>query len=117
MLTHNLGYPRIGSERQLKKVIESYWKGDINESELVQSAETLRMTQWKKQKEAGIDLAPSNDFSLYDQVLDTAMLVGAVPERFRELFHREDDESQSYPINTYFAMARGLQDENHDIPA
>ncbi|MEX0770464.1 MAG: 5-methyltetrahydropteroyltriglutamate--homocysteine S-methyltransferase [Balneolaceae bacterium] len=117
MLTHNLGYPRIGSERQLKKVIESYWKDDINKSELVKTAETLRMTQWKKQKKAGIDLTPSNDFSLYDQVLDTALLVGAVPERFRELIHREDDESQSYPIDTYFAMARGLQDAKHDIPA
>jgi len=117
MLTHNLGYPRIGTERQLKKVIESYWKDDINKSELVKSAETLRMTHWKKQKEAGIDLVPSNDFSLYDQVLDTAILVGAIPERYRSFFHKEERNGQSFPLDTYFAMARGIQDEEHDIPA
>lgn len=117
MLTHNLGYPRIGNKRQLKKVIESYWKGDINKSELVTSAETLRMTHWKKQKEAGIDFVPSNDFSLYDQVLDTAILVGAIPERYLSFFHKEEINGQSFPLDTYFAMARGIQDEEHDIPA
>jgi 5-methyltetrahydropteroyltriglutamate--homocysteine methyltransferase len=117
MLTHNLGYPRIGINRDLKKVIESYWKGDISKSKLVESTEALRVMHWTKQKEAGIDWVPSNDFSLYDQVLDTALLVGAVSERYQELYHEEDDKILSYPIDTYFAMARGIQDEEHDISA
>ncbi|SHF86410.1 Cobalamin-independent synthase, N-terminal domain [Fodinibius roseus] len=79
MLTHNLGYPRIGTNRDLKKIVESYWKGDIDKSKLVESTEVLRVMHWTKQKEAGIDRVPSNDFSLYDQVLDTALLVGAIP--------------------------------------
>jgi 5-methyltetrahydropteroyltriglutamate--homocysteine methyltransferase len=117
MRTHNLGYPRIGIKRELKKLVESYWKGDTNKIKLMQETAALRVIHWTRQKKAGIDLIPSNDFSLYDQVLDTAMLVGAVPERYRELFQQEDDKIQSYPIDTYFAMARGLQDQKHDIPA
>lgn len=117
MLTHNLGYPRIGAGRELKKLVESYWKGDINKTKLVKATKDLRIKHWQKQKQAGIDLVPSNDFSLYDQVLDTAMLVGAIPERYQELFREEDDSSQCYPIDTYFAMARGVQDEEHDISA
>src|SRR5699024_8491875 len=117
MLTHNLGYPRIGINRDLKKLVESYWKGDINKSKLVESSEALRVMHWTKQKEAGIDWVPSNDFSLYDQVLDTALLVGAVPEPYQELFQEENDKIHSYPIDTYFAMARGLQDGEHDISA
>ncbi|GAA5520599.1 5-methyltetrahydropteroyltriglutamate--homocysteine S-methyltransferase [Aliifodinibius salicampi] len=117
MLTHNLGYPRIGINRDLKKVVESYWKGDISKSKLVESTEALRVMHWTKQKEAGIDWVPSNDFSLYDQVLDTALLVGAIPERYQELYDQENDKILSYPIDTYFAMARGIQDEDHDISA
>src|SRR5690625_44622 len=117
MLTHNLGYPRIGINRELKKVVESYWKGDISKSKLVESTEALRILNWTKQKEAGIDMVPSNDFSLYDQVLDTAMLVGAIPERYQALYHEENNGIQSYPIDTYFAMARGVQDEEYDISA
>ncbi len=117
MLTHNLGYPRLGANRELKKIVESYWKGKTNKEELVDTTKNLRLKHWKVQKEAGVDLVPSNDFSLYDQVLDTAMLVGAIPKRYRKLFEEEDDIIHSYPIDTYFAMARGLQDEDHDIPA
>ncbi|MCW9708293.1 5-methyltetrahydropteroyltriglutamate--homocysteine S-methyltransferase [Fodinibius salsisoli] len=117
MLTHNLGYPRIGIQRDLKKLVESYWKDEIDKSELVASSEALRVMHWTKQKEAGINLVPSNDFSLYDQVLDTAMLVGAIPDRYQELFQEENDGTHSYPIDTYFAMARGVQDDEHDIPA
>jgi len=62
-------------------------------------------------------MVPSNDFSLYDQVLDTAMLVGAIPERYQALYHEENNGIQSYPIDTYFAMARGVQDEEYDISA
>jgi 5-methyltetrahydropteroyltriglutamate--homocysteine methyltransferase len=117
MRTHNLGYPRIGIKRELKKLVESYWKDDISKTKLVQETSALRVMHWTRQKKAGTDLIPSNDFSLYDQVLDTAMLVGAVPERYQELFQEEDDKIQSYPVDTYFAMARGLQDEEHDIAA
>ncbi|MDR8389975.1 5-methyltetrahydropteroyltriglutamate--homocysteine S-methyltransferase [Aliifodinibius sp. S!AR15-10] len=117
MLTHNLGYPRIGVERQLKKIVESYWKGEIEKKKLVQSTKQLRVEHWARQKEAGIDLVPSNDFSLYDQVLDTAMLVGAIPDRFQDLLGGEDDKGQGYPIDTYFAMARGIQDDAHDLSA
>ena len=117
MLTHNLGYPRIGVERELKKVIESYWKGDVDKEELVTITKKIRVKHWTKQKETGIDLVPSNDFSLYDQVLDMAMLVGAIPERFQNLFQEENGKGQSYPIDTYFAMARGIQDKDHDSSA
>jgi len=117
MLTQNLGYPRIGLNRDLKKMIESYWKGESDRSKLIESTAALRNRHWTVQKENGIDLIPSNDFSLYDQVLDTALLTGAIPDRYRELYHKEDDEHHSYPLDTYFAMARGLQDESHDIQA
>lgn len=117
MLTNNIGYPRIGAERELKKIVESYWKGDIDKSKLEEATKKLRMTHWRHQNEAGIDVIPSNDFSLYDQVLDTVMLTGAIPERYQKLFRQENNQEYSYPINTYFAMARGLQDDDHDIPA
>lgn len=117
MLAHNLGYPRIGINRDLKKLVESYWKGDIGKSKLVELSEALRVMHWTKQKEAGVDLIPSNDFSLYDQVLDTALMVGAIPERYERLFQEEHDAVRSYPIDTYFAMARGVQDDDHDIAA
>ncbi|PAU94199.1 5-methyltetrahydropteroyltriglutamate--homocysteine S-methyltransferase [Aliifodinibius salipaludis] len=117
MITHNLGYPRIGINRDLKKVVEQYWKGEIDKTKLDESVSALKVMHWTTQKNAGIDMVPSNDFSLYDQVLDTAMLVGAVPERYEELFEEEDNKIYSYPIDTYFAMARGLQDEDHDIAA
>ncbi|TYP92169.1 methionine synthase (B12-independent) [Fodinibius salinus] len=117
MITHNLGYPRIGINRDLKKVVERYWNGEIDKRTLDESVSSLKVMHWTTQKNAGIDMVPSNDFSLYDQVLDTAMLVGAVPERYKKIFQEEDDKIYSYPIDTYFAMARGLQDEDHDIAA
>lgn len=117
MITHNLGYPRIGINRELKKVVEQYWKGEITKSELDESISALKVVHWTTQKNTCIDLVPSNDFSLYDQVLDTAMLVGAIPERYRNLYEEENNKIYSYPIDTYFAMARGLQDRDHDISA
>lgn len=117
MLTQNLGYPRIGVNRDLKKVTETYWKGDCSKEELVESISALRILHWTKQKEYGMDLVPSNDFSLYDQVLDTALLVGALPDRYKDLYQQEDDKLHSYPIDTYFAMARGLQNDQYDIAA
>src|SRR5690625_2384986 len=117
MLTQNLGYPRIGVNRDLKKVTELYWNGDCSKKELIESISALKVLHWTKQKECGMDLIPSNDFSLYDQVLDTALLVGALPDRYKELYRKEADKLHSYPIDTYFAMARGLQNEQFDIAA
>jgi 5-methyltetrahydropteroyltriglutamate--homocysteine methyltransferase len=100
ILIHNLGYPRMGALRQLKKSLEAYWRGAETETDLHRTASGLRRLHWLQQKDAGIDLIPSNDFSFYDHVLDTAAMVGAVPERLGWKGPRID-------LPTYFAMARG----------
>jgi 5-methyltetrahydropteroyltriglutamate--homocysteine methyltransferase len=99
--THNLGFPRIGARRELKRALESFWARKIGEPELLETAKALRAHNWRTQQAAGIDLIPSNDFSLYDQMLDTCALVGAVPKRFGWNSDRVD-------LRTYFAMARGM---------
>lgn len=109
MQTNILGYPRIGSRRELKKACESFWAGDITEDELLKAGTAVRQQNWILQKEAGIDLIPSNDFSFYDQVLDTTLTVGAIPERYASL--------QNDRLSLYFAMARGYQREGKDITA
>src|SRR5687767_799188 len=98
--THNLGFPRIGAKRELKRALELFWAGKSTEAQLLESTRSIRATNWRTQQAAGIDLIPSNDFSLYDQMLDTSALVGAVPERF----HCRDE---TISLLTYFAMARG----------
>lgn len=100
VLTSSLGFPRVGVQRELKKSIEAYWKGKASESDLQDTARNLRMRHWQLQHEAGIDHIPSNDFSLYDHVLDTCALVGAVPPRYNWKGGNVDSK-------TYFAMARG----------
>lgn len=80
--THNLGYPRIGEHRELKKAAELYWKGNLSREALEEPGRKLRRQNWLKQQAAGIDLIPCNDFSFYDQVLDTTGLLGHVPPRF-----------------------------------
>ena len=99
----NLGFPRMGKRRELKFALEKYWAGESSEEALQETARTLRETHWKMQAEAGIGLPPSNDFSLYDHVLDMAVTLGAVPERF------ESGRTAAGPVAlaTYFAMARG----------
>ncbi|WP_158893590.1 5-methyltetrahydropteroyltriglutamate--homocysteine S-methyltransferase [Amycolatopsis anabasis] len=97
-----LGYPRIGPDRELKRAVEGYWAGRIDEAELHQTARTLRTDTWRELRAAGLDTVPSNTFSYYDQVLDTAVLFGALPERFTRL--------GLSGIDTYFAAARGVQD-------
>lgn len=100
IISNNLGYPRIGELRELKKATESYWQGKLSKEELLKTGADLRSQNWKKQKEAGIDLIPSNDFSFYDQMLDMTCLVGNVPPRF------EWDGNQ-VDLDTFFHIARG----------
>jgi 5-methyltetrahydropteroyltriglutamate--homocysteine methyltransferase len=96
----NLGFPRMGAHRELKFALEGYWSGRRSEDELLGVARQLRAAHWKMQQEAGIAMPPSNDFSHYDQVLDMATMLGAVPGRFGH-------ESGAVGLTTYFAMARG----------
>lgn len=113
MITHNLGYPRIGPKRELKKAAEKYWSGKIQQSELLETGKTIRKHNWQTQHEAGLDLVSVNDFSYYDHVLDMAFTVGAIPDRYR---HIQQDKEIS-DLDLYFAMARGYQDEKHDVIA
>ena len=94
-----VAFPRIGEKRELKKVLEDYWAKKVDFSEVKFVAENLRKRHWTYQKEAKIDFIASNDFSLYDNMLDTSILLGAIPKRFENL---KDEE-------LYFAMARGNQ--------
>ncbi len=107
ILINNLGYPRMGALRQLKKALESYWSGTLPEAELLRTAAGLRQIHWTQQKELGVDIIPSNDFSLYDHVLDTAAMVGAVPKRFGW-------KGESVDLPTFFAMARGRTAGKHE---
>lgn len=113
MLTNNLGYPRIGSNRELKKACEQYWSGKAPIESLVQTGATIRAQNWKMQQEAGIDLIPSNDFSFYDQVLDLSLTVGAIPKRYHEVILNKANTE----LDLYFAMARGYQKDGVDITA
>ncbi|MFK8284874.1 5-methyltetrahydropteroyltriglutamate--homocysteine S-methyltransferase [Capnocytophaga canis] len=110
MKTNLLGYPRIGEKRELKKANEAFWAGKISEDELFDVANTIRIHNWKLQKEANIDLLPSNDFSFYDQVLDFSFSVNAIPSRFAPIDNLSDME-------LYFALARGYQKNGIDITA
>ncbi|SMD12384.1 5-methyltetrahydropteroyltriglutamate--homocysteine S-methyltransferase [Pedobacter nyackensis] len=113
MLTNNLGYPRIGSKRELKKACEQYWSGNSSIQSLVQTGKDIRKQNWELQKAAGIDLIPSNDFSFYDQVLDLSLTVGAIPRRYHEvILNKRNNE-----LDLYFAMARGYQKDGLDITA
>jgi 5-methyltetrahydropteroyltriglutamate--homocysteine methyltransferase len=113
MRTHNLGYPRIGSQRELKKACEKYWAGNISLDELLQTGKQIRRENWKLQQQAGIELIPTNDFSYYDHVLDTGLMVGNIPERFIPIVQEQKKSFHSL----YFAMARGLQNNSMDITA
>ncbi|WP_406358325.1 5-methyltetrahydropteroyltriglutamate--homocysteine S-methyltransferase [Streptomyces sp. NBC_01635] len=97
------GYPRQGANRELKKAIEGYWKGRVTADELRAAAAELRRTNWRQLAEAGIDEVPAGDFSYYDHVLDTTVMVGAIPDR-----HRAAVETDA--LDGYFAMARGTQE-------
>lgn len=109
MKTSVIGFPRIGTLRELKFASEKYFRKEISEEQLKETAKELRKTHWNMQKNAGIDFISSNDFSFYDIVLDTAVLLNIIPKRYKEL-----DLSK---IDTYFAMARGYQGEHGDVKA
>ncbi|PCJ97734.1 MAG: 5-methyltetrahydropteroyltriglutamate--homocysteine S-methyltransferase [Flavobacteriaceae bacterium] len=111
MKTTNLGYPRIGDKRELKKACENYWSEQNTIHELQEVAKEIRTRNWTLQKELGIDLIPSNDFSLYDQVLDLSLTLNCIPERYNAL------KNKGSLIDVYFAMARGVQKNGLDITA
>ncbi len=106
----NLGFPRIGARRELKHALETYWRGDSSAEALQQTARELRQRHWQLQKEAGADVVPCNDFSLYDQVLDMAFLCDAIPQAYRAL-------ADADPLAGYFALARGVQHAGIDLCA
>jgi len=95
--THNLGYPRIGAQRELKFALEAYWKGQSSRDELLAVGAQLRQRHWASQ--ASLDWAPVGDFSFYDQVLDTSFMLGNLPQRVRG-FHGD-------MLDNYFRVARG----------
>jgi 5-methyltetrahydropteroyltriglutamate--homocysteine methyltransferase len=102
-----LGTPRIGPRRELKSALESYWSGKTDAATLLKAAVGLRAANWARQKALGVTNIPSNDFSLYDHVLDTAVMVGAIPGSYGW-------SGGAVPLDTYFAMARGSQEVEHD---
>src|SRR5690554_1375136 len=106
----NLGFPRIGARRELKKATEAYWKGTLTEEQLLATGRDLRLRHWAMQRAAGLDVIPSNDFSFYDQVLDMACVLGAVPDRFGWA-------GGPVPLEISFSMARGVADGAGGVPA
>ncbi|MDX1722756.1 MAG: 5-methyltetrahydropteroyltriglutamate--homocysteine S-methyltransferase [Pseudomonas sp.] len=99
-LSHSLGFPRIGADRELKKALEAHWKGELDQAGLQAVGRQLRAAHWQLQKDAGIDLLPVGDFAWYDQVLTHSLTFGVIPERFRP-------HSGKPSLETLFAMARG----------
>jgi len=98
--THNPGFPRIGAQRELKKAVEAYWKGDISQEQLEQTGRELRQRHWQLQADAGLDLIPVGDFSWYDHILDLSAMLGVVPPRFNW-------GGGTVDLDTCFRMARG----------
>ncbi|WP_339487600.1 5-methyltetrahydropteroyltriglutamate--homocysteine S-methyltransferase [Pseudomonas sp. EL_65y_Pfl2_R95] len=100
-VSHSLGFPRIGRDRELKKALEAHWRGELDEAGLRDVGRELRATHWQLQKDAGIDLLPVGDFAWYDQVLTHSLTFGVIPQRFRP--------QQGQPtLDTLFNMARGV---------
>lgn len=110
VLATNLGFPRIGPKRELKKAVEAYWKGNLSKDELWTIATDLKNQNTILQKEAGIDHIPTNDFSLYDHILDLTCTLGLIPSRYKH-------EGDHVTPETYFAMARGSQKDGVDVTA
>ncbi|KAK4983090.1 methionine-synthesizing 5-methyltetrahydropteroyltriglutamate--homocysteine methyltransferase [Elasticomyces elasticus] len=104
-----LGFPRMGRLRDLKKANEAYWGGKLSRDDLLAEGKRLRLEHWKIQKDAGVDIIPSNDFAYYDHVLDHIQMFNAIPERYSK--HKLE------PIDEYFAMGRGHQKDGIDVPS
>ncbi|HEY6853963.1 MAG TPA: hypothetical protein VI139_06930, partial [Gemmatimonadales bacterium] len=109
-LAHTLGFPPLGAARELKRATEGYWSGKTSRTDLLAAAAALRARHWTLQRDAGLDLVPVNDFSLYDRMLDACALVGAVPARYGW-------SGGDVDLDTYFAMARGVQGKGRDVVA
>jgi 5-methyltetrahydropteroyltriglutamate--homocysteine methyltransferase len=103
----SLGTPRIGPRRELKFALESFWSGASDEKALIEAGAGLRAANWARQKKLGVSVIPSNDFSFYDQMLDTSVMVGAIPDIYRW-------NGGPVPLATYFAMARGAQGKTQE---
>lgn len=106
----NLGFPRIGAKRELKRALEAFWQGKSDQQTLLDTACALRHQHWRLQRDAGADVVPCNDFSMYDHVLDTAFLFDAIPDAYRTLADQD-------PVTGYFALARGIQRDGVDLRA
>ncbi|KAB1071941.1 5-methyltetrahydropteroyltriglutamate--homocysteine S-methyltransferase [Tamlana haliotis] len=110
MKTTILGHPRIGRKRELKKACEAFWANNIDEESLIKTASEIKKQNWSQQQALGIDSIPSNDFSFYDQILDTCLTLGCIPKRYKAI------DKDNY-LELYFAMARGLQKDHIDVTA
>jgi len=102
-ISSNLGYPRIGADREWKKALEAFWAGKIDEAALTQQLQEIRLHHWRVQQDKGIDLIAVNDFSYYDHILDTAVMFGIVPKRFPY-------EGGVVPLSVYYGIARGTKE-------
>jgi Cobalamin-independent synthase, N-terminal domain. len=100
MRLHNLGFPRMGANRELKFALESYWKGTADADNLLTTAYSLRQQHWHIQQQAGLDFVPVGDFALYDHVLNTSLMLGNLPPRFQQ-------GQGANELDQYFRMARG----------
>ena len=109
MQTSIIGYPRVGTLRELKFATEKFFKQEISETQLQETGREIRRRQWQLQKASGLDFIPSNDFSFYDLMLDTAVLFNCIPKEYKK--------SGFTALDTYFAMARGYQGEKGDVKA
>ncbi len=113
MKTSVTGFPRIGKLRELKFAEEKYFRKDISEEDLFKVASVLKKEHWEYMRDAGIDLIPSNDFSFYDNVLDTAFMLNVIPKRYSKL----KEHAGITDTDVYLAMARGYQGEAGDVSA
>ena len=113
-ISHNLGFPRIGADRELKKITEAYWKKQATLEDLQKTSRELRYRHWKLQADSGLELIPVGDFSNYDQVLDMSCLLGAIPPRFDSV--QPNDQSE-ITASLYFSMARGCETDGNSVAA
>ncbi|WP_163832897.1 5-methyltetrahydropteroyltriglutamate--homocysteine S-methyltransferase [Spartinivicinus ruber] len=113
-IAHSLGFPRIGKQRELKKAVEAYWRGKLNQEQLLAEGQKLRQQHWQWQAEAGLDYVPVGDFAWYDQVLNLSCTLGVIPERF--LADAKQIPSE-VGLELYFKMARGDTNEQGEVAA